>query len=79
MDALRLIAKPHNHQLVIDLPSSMDDCLVEVIVLPARADQIPAMSGQRRKPSPMLAGTVGLKDDLLVPAVPETDWDALQW
>jgi hypothetical protein len=79
MEALRLIAKPNNHQLVIDLPASMDDCLFEVIVLPAQADQVPAMPGRRRRPSPMLAGTVGLKDDLLVPAVPETAWDALQW
>jgi hypothetical protein len=78
MEALRLIAKPNNHQLVIDLPPSMDDCLLEVIVLPARADQLPAMSGRRRRPSPMLAGTVGLKDDLLAAAIPETDWDALQ-
>jgi hypothetical protein len=79
MEALRLIAKANNHQLVIDLPPSMDDCVLEVIVLPARSEQIPAMSERRRRPSPMLAGTVGLKDDLLAAAIPETDWDALQW
>lgn len=79
MEALRLIAKPNNHQLLIDLPPGMDDCLLEVIVLPAAGtDAAPAASVRRRRPSPMLAGTVSLKDNLLAPATPETDWDALQ-
>ncbi|WP_295402492.1 hypothetical protein [uncultured Thiocystis sp.] len=32
----------------------------------------------RRKPSLMLAGSVVLQDDLLAPAAPESDWNALQ-
>lgn len=32
----------------------------------------------RRKPSLMLAGSVVLQDDLLAPATPESDWNALQ-
>lgn len=32
----------------------------------------------RRKPSPRLAGTVRMQDNLLEPAVPPEDWDALQ-
>lgn len=32
----------------------------------------------RRKPSPTLAGSVTMREDLLTPAVPERDWDALK-
>jgi len=32
----------------------------------------------RRKPSPKLAGSVVMHDDLMAPAVPEEDWDALK-
>lgn len=32
----------------------------------------------RRKPSPRLAGTVRMQDDLLEPEVPPEDWDALK-
>jgi hypothetical protein len=32
----------------------------------------------RRKPSPLLAGSVVMQDDLLAPAASETDWNALQ-
>ena len=80
MEALRLIAEPINHQLVIDLPPSLEHCRLEVIVMPAaNADQnAAAVPARRRKPSPMLAGSVRLKDNLIDPAVPETDWDAVK-
>lgn len=80
MEAMRLFAEPINHQLVIDLPPSLERCRLEIIVMPAAsADQsiAPALS-PRRKPSPLLAGTVQLKDNLIDPACPETDWDALK-
>ena len=32
----------------------------------------------RRKPSPKLAGSVVMHDDLMMPAVPTEDWDALK-
>lgn len=32
----------------------------------------------RRKPSPKLAGSVIMHDDLMMPAVPVEDWDALK-
>jgi len=32
----------------------------------------------RRKPSPKLAGSVVMHDDLVAPAAPEEDWDALK-
>ena len=32
----------------------------------------------RRKPSPKLAGSVIMHDDLITPVVPEADWDTLK-
>jgi hypothetical protein len=32
----------------------------------------------RRKPSPKLAGSVVMHDDLITPAVPAEDWDTLK-
>lgn len=79
MQALRLIARPSNHQLLIELPPGMDDCLLEVIVLPAaETDPVSAVSRRRRRPAPRLAGTVTLQDDLLAPAIPDTDWEVLR-
>lgn len=37
----------------------------------------PPADRPRCKPSPMLAGSVVMHDDLLAPAVPEDDWNAL--
>lgn len=39
----------------------------------------PPVDRPRRQPFPMLASTVVMQDDLLAPAVPEDDWNALQW
>lgn len=77
MEALRLITEPQSNRLVIDLPPSFEHCRLEVIVMPAAPIQT-IDSTRRRVPSPMLAGTVKLKDDLIAPATPESDWDALQ-
>ncbi|MDO9225996.1 MAG: hypothetical protein Q8M09_20035 [Pseudomonadota bacterium] len=80
MEAMRLFAEPINHQLVIDLPPSLERCRLEIIVMPAAsADQnMVTVLPRRRKPSPLLAGTVQLKDNLIDPAVSETDWDAVK-
>jgi hypothetical protein len=75
LEALRLIAKPVNRRIIIDLPPDMDEGTVEVIVLAARKT-IPEKA-KRRTPPTELAGTV-LYDDLIAPAVPESDWEALQ-
>ncbi len=79
MEAMRLFAEPINHQLVIDLPPSLERCRLEVIVMPAASadEHIAPALPCRRKPSPMLSGTVQLKDNLIDPAVPEIDWDAV--
>ena len=38
----------------------------------------PPAERSRRRPSARLAGSVVMHDDLLAPAVPEDDWNALQ-
>jgi hypothetical protein len=79
MEALRLVAEPKNHQLIIDLPPGLDQRLLEVIVMPATGIENTATTPKgRRKPSALLAGTVSLHDDLITPAIPESDWDALK-
>ena len=78
MEALRLIIESRNRQVVIDLPPSLEKCKLEVIIMPAETGVEPTVPKQRHKPSPMLAGSVRLKDDLIAPAFPEADWDALQ-
>ena len=70
MEALRLIAEPKNHQLIIDLPPSLDQRRLEVIVMPATGIENAAIEFKgRRKPSALLAGTVSLRDDLISPAM----------
>jgi hypothetical protein len=78
MEAIRLIAEPINQQLVINLPPSMACRHLEVIVLPANEQNAIPKVVMRNTPSPMLAGTVILHDDLIVPACPEEDWDVLR-
>jgi hypothetical protein len=80
MEVMRLFTEPINHQLVIDLPPSLERCRLEVIVMPAASadENIAPALPRRRKPSPLLAGTVQLKDNLIDPAVPEADWDAVK-
>lgn len=78
MEALRLITEPVNHQLVIDLPQSLDGKRLEVIVFLANEQNAQPEPLMRRKPSPRLAGTVILHDDLIAPVCPEEDWDALR-
>lgn len=78
MEALRLITESVNHQLVIDLPQSLYGRRLEVIVFPAIEQEMRSEPLTRRKPSPRLAGTVKLHDDLIAPACPEEDWSALR-
>jgi hypothetical protein len=78
MEALRLIAEPVNQQLVINLPPSMASRRLEVIVLPANEQNAMPEVVMRSTPSPKLAGTVILHDDLITPACPEEDWDVLR-
>ena len=56
----------------------MDAKRVEIIVLPADNELPSTPTGERRKASQLLRGTVVLRDDLITPPVPEEDWDALK-
>ncbi|MGH8353741.1 MAG: hypothetical protein ACRERY_09450, partial [Pseudomonas sp.] len=76
MEALRVITKPVNGQLVITLPVTLSsDQPYEVIVLPAAAFE-PITTPGRRQPSPRLAGSARLQDDLVAPAGPDSDWES---
>ncbi|MEB3826374.1 hypothetical protein [Phormidium sp. CCY1219] len=75
MEALRIITKPVNGQLVIDLPPSLtSDRQYEAIVLPVMSEDAVA-TPRRRQPSQKLAGTVRLLDDPIAPATPDSDWE----
>jgi len=78
MEALRFITEPINHQLIIDLPPGLDSRRLEVIVFPTNDQLAAPETVARLKPSPRLAGTVTLHDDLITPACPEEDWEALR-
>ena len=63
MEALRLIAETTNQQVTIDLPPGMGAKRVEIIVLPADNELPSTPTGEHRKPSQLLRGTVELRDD----------------
>jgi len=76
MEAVRRIEKLAGNQLTLVLPDSFREKRVEVIVLPL--DEQPETTQRaRRKPAPELANTEIL-GDIMAPAVPEDDWDALR-
>lgn len=75
MELLRFTAKPSNRQIVIKLPPELDVEVVEVLVRTTKATT-PKM-GRWRRPPEQLRGTV-IHDDLISPALPEGEWDALQ-
>ncbi|USR89916.1 hypothetical protein NEA10_13740 [Phormidium yuhuli AB48] len=74
MEALRIITQPVNRQLAINLPPSFSgEQHYEVIVLPIPSEESIAPT-PRRKPSPKLAGTARLMDDLTTPGTLDSDW-----
>jgi hypothetical protein len=75
MELLRFKTKPSNRQIIVQLPPQVDADLVEVLVRTAEEPE-PRM-GRRRRPPERLRGTV-IHDNLISPAVPEGEWDALQ-
>jgi len=75
MEQLRFTAKPMNRQIIISIPPEMDAEVVEVLVRAAR--KTPPKMGRWRRPPEQLRATV-IHDDLISPAVPEGEWDALQ-
>jgi len=80
MEALRQIAKVEDNILTLRLPESFRAMRVEVIILPADetiASTETEATVVRRRPSPKLKGT-RITGDIMAPAVPEEDWDALK-
>ena len=75
MEAIRFRTRPVDRRIMIELPSDMDADAVEVIVLSSR--KAPFKKGEYRKPPAELKGTV-IHDDLIAPAAPEEEWNALQ-
>lgn len=75
MEALRFTAKPVDRRITIELPASMDEDTVEVIVLSTK--KISPGKGAYRKPPAGLKNTV-IHDDLIAPAISAGEWDALQ-
>jgi hypothetical protein len=75
MEAIRFRAKPVDRRITIELPANMDDDTVEVIVLSTKKSS--PGKGAPRKPPAGLKNTV-IHDDLIAPAIPANEWDALQ-
>jgi hypothetical protein len=60
---------------MIELPSDMNVDTVEVIVIAERRASVKSV--KCRRPPMELRGTI-ISDDLIAPAVPESEWNALQ-
>ena len=79
MEAIREITQIENNLLTLRLPLSFKAKRVEVIVMPAEETVMSSEGGAKvqRKPSPKLKGT-RIIGDIMSPAAPEEDWDALK-
>ena len=81
MHAIEFEAVAQHHRL--RLPDQVPDGVrrrVLVLMEEGSHDLLPEeppAERSRRWPSPLLAGSVVMHDDLLAPAVPEDDWNAL--
>ena len=79
MDAIRQLVWVQGRTATIRLPDHFHVMRVEVIVL--NADEVLAASApqlpNRRRPSPLLAGT-RITGDIRSPVVEDDDWDALK-
>jgi hypothetical protein len=76
MRAFEFQAMAHEH--LLRLPDTIPDGVPLRVLLLLDEDVLSANRQVRRKPSPKLAGTVTMQDDLMAPAIPADDWDALQ-
>lgn len=81
MQATRRIEQVQGDQLTLLLPEFFRGKKVEVIVLPfqERDAETPRTTlVQRHSPSPRLRGAIKMSDDLIAPAAPAEDWEALK-
>lgn len=75
MEAIRRIEQVKGNQVTLTLPDHFRGKRVEVIVLPV--EEAPTDQGIRRRASPAV-GDTRILGDIVAPAVPEEDWDALR-
>lgn len=75
MEAIRRIERVTGKQLVIDLPESFQDQQVEIIILSLGVTETP-QAGARRHPPAILKQRTVIRDDLIEPAVPASDWES---
>lgn len=76
MRAIEFQATAYQH--LLRLPDTIPDGVPLRVLLLLDDDVLSANPQVRRKPSPKLAGTVTMQDDLIAPAIPADDWDAVQ-
>ena len=76
MRAIEFKATAHQH--LLRLPYTIPDGIPLRVLLLLDEDVLSVNQQVRRKPSPKLAGTVTMQDDLIAPAIPAEEWDALQ-
>jgi hypothetical protein len=76
MEALRETVHVTHNVLHLHLPPVYNNRDVEVIVLPTDSVDVP-FEKRRRHPSASLAGT-RIVDDIMTPAVPDSEWDVLR-
>ncbi|MDZ7642244.1 MAG: hypothetical protein U5J62_09505 [Desulfurivibrio sp.] len=63
-------------QRMLRIPDTVPDgAKLRVLLL---LEDTPPTLAKKRQPSPNLAGTVTMKDDLIAPAIPAEEWEVLR-
>ena len=76
MRAIEFQATAHQH--LLRLPDTIPDGVSMRVLLLLDDGELPVEQKVRRKPSPKLAGTVVMLDDLIEPAIAADDWNVLK-
>ena len=76
MEAIRRIEQVHGNSLTMVLPDAFKEMRVEVIVLPL--DETVSTPGPHRQPPPDIAEKGKILGDIISPACPPEDWEALR-
>jgi len=76
MEVLRRIEQVQGNLLTVVLPDSFREKRVEVIVLPL--EEPASVPTPKRKPHPDIAGKGRILSDIVSPASPPEDWEAVR-
>lgn len=76
MEAIRRIEQVHGNSLTMILPDAFKEMRVEVIVLPL--DEPVSIREPHRQPHADIAGKGKILGDIISPACPPDDWEALR-